>query len=328
VNRICGESVFIARAYTTHPHPPPSQRASGHPERTRVRYWSIANDSHPALGYTPKAEGEIAMNPLRVCILILVFAVIAARAEETNTPTTAGATSNAVPSGVTSNVAPSTITIDGTTYQDVRWGRLTPSTVTIFHRTGIATMPLWKLPPDLQKQFSYDAEKATAFQDAQRKAAGRAAVQARLQYLRKIDGVIYDFSPAETARRQWQQYLDGHAPTDAGLPVESERLRLYNAQIGFDDYRLIGTVIQILDNGLLVGRYIGNDKYPTYLKHYSGEHSAVDGDLIRCEGMDTGRYKYTDVSGAQRTVPMFDCGEPLEESDFTAKIISIAPHPQ
>jgi hypothetical protein len=89
-------------------------------------------------------------------------------AEYINTPTTASATSNAAPSGVTSNAAPSTITIDGTTYQDVRWGRLTPSTVTIFHRTGIATMPLWKLPPDLQKQFGYDPQKAADWQKVER----------------------------------------------------------------------------------------------------------------------------------------------------------------
>ena len=50
------------------------------------------------------------MNRLRVCIVFFAFAVIAARAEETNMPAPASATSNAAPSGVTSNVAPGTIT--------------------------------------------------------------------------------------------------------------------------------------------------------------------------------------------------------------------------
>jgi hypothetical protein len=48
------------------------------------------------------------------------------------------------------------LTVDGQTYQNVRWGRVTTETVTIFHSTGVATIPLWKLPEDLQKQFSYD----------------------------------------------------------------------------------------------------------------------------------------------------------------------------
>ena len=104
------------------------------------------------------------MNRLRVCFLLSVFAVVVARAEGTNAPTTASVTSNAAPSGVTSNALPTSITIDGTTYENVRWGRVTPSSVTIFHRSGVATMPLWKLPPDLQNHFGYDPQKAADWQ--------------------------------------------------------------------------------------------------------------------------------------------------------------------
>jgi hypothetical protein len=125
------------------------------------------------------------MNRLRVCILFFGFAVIAARAEETNTPAPASATSNAAPSGVTSNGVSSSITIDGTTYQDVRWGRLTPSTVTIFHRTGIATIPLWKLPPALQKQFGYDPQKAADWQKRQEQMAMREQQRATQEQLSK-----------------------------------------------------------------------------------------------------------------------------------------------
>jgi len=88
-----------------------------------------------------------------VSMLFFAFAVVATRAEQTNTPDTA---SNAAPNSVTSNALPASITIDGTTYEEVRWGRVTPTTVTIFHKSGVATIPLWKLPPELQKQFGYD----------------------------------------------------------------------------------------------------------------------------------------------------------------------------
>jgi hypothetical protein len=50
------------------------------------------------------------MNRLRACIVFFAFAVIAARAEQTNMPAPTSATSNAAPSGVTSNVARGTIT--------------------------------------------------------------------------------------------------------------------------------------------------------------------------------------------------------------------------
>jgi biopolymer transport protein ExbD len=84
------------------------------------------------------------MNRLLVCLLLFMFAVMAARAEETNTPTPTRAsdTSNAVPTSVTSNGLPVSITIDGTTYEEVRWERVTPTSVTIFHSTDVATIPL------------------------------------------------------------------------------------------------------------------------------------------------------------------------------------------
>ena len=43
--------------------------------------------------------------------------------------------------------------------RDVRWERVTPTTVTIFHKTGVATIPLEKLPSELQRRFGYDPNK-------------------------------------------------------------------------------------------------------------------------------------------------------------------------
>jgi len=110
---------------------------------------------------------------LLLCGLALVASVFAdtnltltAHAGETKTPASATATSNA---------PPATITIDGTTYSNVTWRTVTPSTVTIFHQTGVATIPLAKLSPDLQKQFGYDPQKASDWQAAQQKAAADVA---------------------------------------------------------------------------------------------------------------------------------------------------------
>ncbi len=100
------------------------------------------------------------MNRLRVCLLLLaVTVVVAARAEDTN-------------------ALPGTITVDGITYSNVTWRSVTPATVSIFHRTGVASIPLEKLPPELQKKFGYDPAKAADWQ--KREAAADAVRRADL----------------------------------------------------------------------------------------------------------------------------------------------------
>jgi hypothetical protein len=96
------------------------------------------------------------MDRLHVCILFSVFAITAAGAGDTNAPAATNATSNAAPTSVTSNALPANITIDGIVYSSVTWRTVTAATVSIFHSTGIAAIPLWKLPPELQKRFGYD----------------------------------------------------------------------------------------------------------------------------------------------------------------------------
>ena len=63
-----------------------------------------------------------------------------------------------------------TLTVDSVTYSNVTFGTVTPSSVTIFYRTGIARIPLEKLPPELQKQFSYDPQKAADWQKREQQA--------------------------------------------------------------------------------------------------------------------------------------------------------------
>jgi hypothetical protein len=101
------------------------------------------------------------MNAFRIAALLCVCACASVLAQQTNVAET------------------TTLTIDGVTYQDVRWGRLTPSTATIYHKTGIATIPLEKLPPDLQKRFGYDPKKAAAYRAQEAQIAQQAATPNR-----------------------------------------------------------------------------------------------------------------------------------------------------
>ena len=115
---------------------------------------------------------------MRVWSLLLVFAVATARAAEADT---------SIFPNVDSNTAPSSLIIDGFTYENVRWGRVTPSTATIFHKTGVATVPLEKLPLDLQEKVGYDPVKAEQYRQAEAKAraAWLLAKQQRLQLLQE-----------------------------------------------------------------------------------------------------------------------------------------------
>jgi hypothetical protein len=138
---------------------------------------------------------------MKAAILTILLPLLASAvlAEETNTPTPASVTNNATPTGVASNVAPRTITIDGTTYEEVRWGRLTPSAVTIFHKSGVASIPLWKLPPDLQKQFGYDSRKAADWQKVEQQTSLREQQYAKYRVDERLflDGRLVDASQVQ-----------------------------------------------------------------------------------------------------------------------------------
>ncbi|HUI05926.1 MAG TPA: hypothetical protein VL486_02860 [Verrucomicrobiae bacterium] len=125
------------------------------------------------------------MRTVAVFFLFCSLAVATALADQPAPPAPATATNNTSLDATAGDVSSNSVTIDGVTYHDVRWGRLTPSTVTLYHSTGIATMPLATLPPDLQKQFGYDPQKAAAWEASvqkvttARQAAERQADQAR-----------------------------------------------------------------------------------------------------------------------------------------------------
>ena len=58
------------------------------------------------------------------------------------------------------------LTVDGVTYKDFRWGTVTPYEVGVIYSGGITSVPLEKLPPELQKRFGYDPQRAAAYRQA------------------------------------------------------------------------------------------------------------------------------------------------------------------
>ena len=91
------------------------------------------------------------MNAFRAAVLICSLASAVSFAQETNS-------------------LPNTITVAGVTYSNVVFGKVSPAWVSIRHSTGAASIPLEKLPPELQKRFGYDPEKAADYRVAERTA--------------------------------------------------------------------------------------------------------------------------------------------------------------
>ena len=66
----------------------------------------------------------------------------------------------------------STLTVDGVTYTNAVFGTVTPYAVSVKHSTGVASVPLERLPADLRERFGYDPQKA---QDYLRESTARQA---------------------------------------------------------------------------------------------------------------------------------------------------------
>jgi hypothetical protein len=89
------------------------------------------------------------------------------------------------------------LTVDGIIYSNVTWGTVTPSTVSIFHQTGVARIRLETLPRDLQERFGYEPEKARDYDEAV-----RAAEAARQEALNKQQAGLEVQRAKEEAERQ------------------------------------------------------------------------------------------------------------------------------
>jgi len=161
------------------------------------------------------------MRIVRMCFLLCGFAAASVvMAEDAGTSTPATVANSGAPVDASSETSSNTVTINGTTYKDVRWGRLTPSTVTLYHSTGIATMPLAELPPDLQKQFGYDPEKAAAWDaSVQKTTAARQAAEAQADQARKAE----DQKAAAKAEADKQKALAANSAHTNAPPQKTQQ---------------------------------------------------------------------------------------------------------
>ena len=91
-------------------------------------------------------------------------------------------------------------TTDGTKYQKVQVIRVEDDAITILYRDGGALVPIFKLPPALQKRFDYDPVKAKAAAEARAKADAENAkeLQAEIELAKKmkLDQQIQDAKAA------------------------------------------------------------------------------------------------------------------------------------
>jgi len=134
------------------------------------------------------------------------------------------------------NDLPTAITVDGETYQEVRWGNATPGTVTIYHKAGIARIPLEKLPAELQQHFGYEPQKAKehraqelAAQEQTRKADAEAGKQAAARRAKELEAQEKSAGGAEkggrddSERRAGETRLYGRKETAGAIRLPSER---------------------------------------------------------------------------------------------------------
>ena len=79
----------------------------------------------------------------------------------------------------------------------------------------------------------------------------------------------------------------------------------------YSGYVIMGEVLSVTENGILLNRY----EAPVFLRNYPSQQSMVDGYSLKCVAFISGRYQYTAVSGAAKTVIAYDYGKPIPPTD-------------
>jgi hypothetical protein len=129
-----------------------------------------------------------------------------------------------------------TLTVDGTTYSNVTFGVATATSVNFRHSTGAASVPLAKLPPELQQQFGHGSN---TFNDASTNRTASADASAELMRLKsRFESGLAAIDKDETARltAARQEYLQvvtnlqkeatNRGDLDLVLVAKAERVRL------------------------------------------------------------------------------------------------------
>lgn len=176
------------------------------------------------------------------------------------------------------DVIPS-LTVDGVTYSNVTVGTVTPTKVGIIYSGGIASLPLEKLSPELQKRFGYDPQKAEQHRqtEAQRQAAWQKAEQERM----------------------------------AQQAIEQAKAEKCTGSLEF-----VATVVQVIPEGLLLrvtaggnGFFLAKNDPPLdwVLIGHPQHDTLAESNVVRGSAYRDGVFRYTTVLGASRTVERWVC---------------------
>jgi len=171
-----------------------------------------------------------------------------------------------------------TLTIEGVTFEDIRWGNTTTDSVTVYHKTGVATIPLEKLPLGLQQRFGYDPKKADerlAFEKAEQQRKAEANAVCQLEEAK----VLKDSADAAVKREAFDEavalfnkatgYLATSVSFFAGQQSEDSRTKLkLCSELRVDIEAGVMNLMEKLKNGSLVeadGHILTKDQYQEHM---------------------------------------------------------------
>lgn len=157
-----------------------------------------------------------------------------------------------------------TFTVDGVTYSNVTFGTVTPSSVSVRHSTGVATVPLEKLSPDLQQRFGYDPAKAAQWRQQEARRQAQAAQRQQQELL----------------RRQQVQATQEKCTTARNVSLKVERVRPDGliGDVYIQRYRIQPPVI-VPDHKEYIGKFVFLEGYPNQI---------AEGNGITCKAVKVG----------------------------------------
>ena len=177
-----------------------------------------------------------------------------------------------------------TLTLDGVTYSNVTFETVTPYAVSIRHEHGIASVPLEKLSPELQKRFGYEPNKAAQYHTAELQAQ-----QAEAERLRRIK----EQQDADVRASQHAQQF-----TRDGVPLSGNVKNVIAA--GVIVFAQMGT-LQIFPDGSS-NLLFSKSRVQVLLTGYPNTSNLATGDKIMCEATRDGTFTLNKKTVVQRWV--------------------------
>ena len=155
--------------------------------------------------------------------------------------------------------------------------------------------------------------------------------------IRTVDGVAYDFTPVARALREanrvsqkvgdlMERVRAGEDIPDAVLVAKQVEIECRKIMAPVSIYRILGTVTQVLPDGILVQSPKENmDGYEglVFVKGYHAQKTVVDGDDVNAHGMPRGRYQYVSTIGSTKTIPSFVCGKRVNADEWKGEILPL-----